>query len=384
MDSYCPAPWIGINVLPEIITPCCQWSGTCVDASTVDTIEQSISEDGFEHIRKDMLEGKPIKNCEQCYNAEKIGAHSERLYLIEKYGRPTDVSLKQIDINFDNICNIKCRGCQSTSSHLWTSDEKLIYGKPYVEKKYPRKDVTINLDSIERISVSGGEPFLSTQFNELAEYLLENGIEKQLEITVDTNATVLPSTAIQELFLKSKTAIFSVSMDGIGSLQEYYRSGSNFDKCISNIHYFVNMLEQRNDNTQVNIHTTVNVYNVNKLQEIKDFFEKEFDGKTTFSHRILYWPEQMSIRNLPEDYKQTLLKIVKEFDDQFSDVIQELEMSGKNYFDHFINFHNILDSSRKENVSDANPLLAEYISNYNSNNTDSKEFFNIQYELLRQ
>jgi sulfatase maturation enzyme AslB (radical SAM superfamily) len=385
MDSYCPIPWVGINVLlPDLITPCCQWEGKCIDADDVEVVDQSIIEKGFEQIRQDMLSGKRIKNCEQCYAAEKIGAYSERLAAIERYGRTTKIELKRLDINFDNVCNLKCRGCSTTSSHIWTEDEKLIYGKPFVNKKFAKKEIDINLDNLERISVSGGEPFLSKQFDRMAQDILSKGVEKNIEITVDTNATILPPQSIRELFLRSKKATFSVSMDGIHELQEYYRNGSKFDQCISNIHNFVEMISQRNDEAMVNIHTTVNVYNVNRLQEIKDYFAKEFSGKTTFTHRVLYWPEHMSIKNLPKDYKETLLNIVKGFDNQFTDIVRELETEGNDYFDHFLNFHNILDKSRNESMERANPLLYEYINNRKYKQIDSTEFFERQHELLRE
>ena len=385
MDSYCPIPWVGINVLlPDLITPCCQWEGKCIDADDVEAVDQGVIEKGFEQIRQDMLAGKRIKNCEQCHAAERIGAYSERLAAIERYGRPDKVELKRLDINFDNVCNLKCRGCSTTSSHLWTNDEKLIYGKPFVNKKFAKKVIDIDLDNLERISVSGGEPFLSKQFDEMAANVLAKGIEKNIEITVDTNATILPSENIQQLFIRAKQATFSVSMDGIYELQEYYRSGSKFSECIKNIHYFVNMIEKRNDNSKVNIHTTVNVYNVNRLQEIKDYFAKEFKGKTTFTHRLLYWPEHMSLKNLPQDYKKMLIDIVRTFDSEFNDVVKELELDGTDYFDHFLNFHSILDKSRNEHLESANLFLYNYIKNRKNSTIDSKDFFERQHELLRE
>lgn len=385
MDSYCPIPWVGINVLlPDLITPCCQWEGKCIDADDVEAVDQTVIEKGFEQIRQDMLAGKRIKNCEQCYAAEKIGAYSERIAAIERYGRPEKIELKRLDINFDNVCNLKCRGCSTTSSHIWTNDEKLIYGKPFVNKKFAKKEIDIDLDNLERISVSGGEPFLSKQFDEMAANILSKGIEKNIEITVDTNATILPSENIQQLFIRAKKATFSVSMDGIHELQEYYRSGSKFDECIKNIHYFVDMIGKRNDDSRVNIHTTVNVYNVNRLQEIKNYFEEEFKGRTSFTHRLLYWPEHMSIKNLPMDYKKKLIDIVGTFDNSFSDVIKELELEGTDHFDHFLNFHNILDKSRNEHLENANPFLYDYIRNRKIKIVDSKDFFERQHELLRE
>ena len=69
-----------------------------------------------------MLAGKQISGCEQCYTAEQHGAESGRQEAIRMFGRPTEAKLKLLGISFDNLCNLKCRGCSTPSSHMWNDD----------------------------------------------------------------------------------------------------------------------------------------------------------------------------------------------------------------------------------------------------------------------
>ena len=57
-----------------------------------------------------------------------------------------------------------------------------------------------------------------------------------------------------------------------------------------------------------------------------------------------------------------------------SNIVSYLDSDGKDMFAHFINFSNKLDEIRNE-VNDANPLLANYMTNYQHRVADSRVFF---------
>ena len=148
------------------------------------------------------------------------------------------------------------------------------------------------------------------------------------------------------------------------------------------LYYIFKKLKQdRIGPTTLNIQITVNIYNVNTVPSMYEYF-KTHHPEFNIYHRVLYWPEQLSIKNLPIDYKQKLLPM---FDDTelFSDVLLELQDKEKDLFDHFLNFHNKLDHIRKETLGDLNPMLSEYIKNYKRSSTDSQIFFRQQLNYLR-
>ena len=203
-ESYCPLPWLGLNVLPGgIINPCCQWSGEYKKVD-LQNITQSEITTMFDEIRQDMIEGKEIKGCFQCKSAERVGAESRRQEALRQYGIVDTVKTKILDINFDNVCNLKCRGCCSASSHLWFNDELAIYGKTFADKKYQENCLNIEYSNLEVLNVSGGEPLLSKEFDNLSLQLLEKGIANNLQLIISTNGTVIPSENIFRLFNENR------------------------------------------------------------------------------------------------------------------------------------------------------------------------------------
>lgn len=379
-ETYCPLPWIGLNVLPTSIAPCCQWSGL---GDSLDHVHQAGQSPIFVSTRKAMLEGKKVSGCQQCYNAERVGASSRRKEAIAQYGEVKEVSTRILDISFDNVCNLKCRGCCSTSSHLWNNDEIEIYGQNFLGKKYFDHNVDIDTSNLEVINVSGGEPFLSKKFDNFCGLLLERGHIQNTSLLLSTNTTVIPSEKIYQCLLNAKELHINFSVDGIGYINEYFRSGANFEQVEKVLEYFRNIKSLRNNKiTTTHIHTTVSVYNVNLLKDIEVYFDKNFPEYQQ-THRLLYWPEQLCIKNLPLDYKEKLIPIVESFGDKYIDVLNELKTDGENYFSHFINFHKKLDQLRSESLKDSNPMLLDYINNYKVIE-DSKDFFTKQMNIIMQ
>jgi len=379
-NTYCPLPWIGLNLLPDSVAPCCQWTGLCKDTRDMEDFHKDNIIEIFADIRKDMLEGKKISGCEQCYSAERVGATSRRQEAIAQYGIVNDISTKILDISFDNLCNLKCRGCHSGSSHLWFNDEPAIYSKTISDKKYVELSVDIESSNLEVINVSGGEPFLSKKFEQFSKKLLENNI-KNLQLIISTNGTVSPPPNIYQCMIQAKELNLNISIDGIGHLNQYFRSGADFEVCLRTIEQLKNLKKLRKDKpTLINIHTTVSIYNVNLLGEIREYFDKHYPEYDQ-SHRLLYLPEQLCVRNMPAEYKNLVRPSVERLGKDYIDVLNELDTEGENYFNHFLNYHNILDSIRNESLEESNPLLFNYISK-NKSTTDSKIFFLKQLDLF--
>lgn len=379
-QTYCPLPWIGLNLLPDAAAPCCQWTGLCKDLRGVENLNQDNLVEMFDTIRQDMLAGKKISGCEQCYSAERVGARSRRQKVIEQYGIVDKVSTKIIDVSFDNVCNLKCRGCCSGSSHLWFKDEQELYGRTLSDKKYIELELNIDSSKLEIINVSGGEPFLSKKFEKFSKNLLQNNI-KNLQLIISTNGTVMPPPNVYQCMIEARALNLHISIDGIGHMNEYFRSGADFESCLRIIEYLKNLKNLRQEKpTLINIHTTVSIYNVNLLGEIKEYFTNNFPEYTQ-SHRLLYWPEQLCIRNMPDDYKDLVRPLVEKLGDDYLDVLNELNTAGENYFEHFLNYHSDLDALRSEFLKDSNPLLSEYIDKHKPTK-NSQIFFLKQLDLL--
>jgi sulfatase maturation enzyme AslB (radical SAM superfamily) len=357
--TYCPMPWIGINYIPTNIAPCIFWRGAGPD---------------LEILKADMHAGKKTNGCEQCYTAERHGVESGRQEAIRMFGTPTESKLQLLTISFDNVCNLKCRGCASSSSHLWHDDEIEIYGAPLFGGKYLKNDFDADCTNITHVKISGGELFLSKKADKFFTKLKEQDVLKNIDLGISSNGITLPSPAAVTAMTEAKKCTLSISLDGIGPINDYFRSGSNFDQLVENLKYFKTL------KISLALHTTVSIYNVNLLKDIEEYCKLNFP-EFELTHRLLLWPEQLSIQNMPEDLKNLVRPIVESYGPKYIDVLEALNTEGKDLYGHFLNFHNKLDNLRNEVLGDANPLLSDYISK-NKIQVDSKAFFLSQAKMV--
>ena len=84
-DTFCVNPFLEVNLTPAgSVRPCCAFVPFIAqDGRPMSVYEHSMEEiwnsEAMRSVRKDMIEGKPVKECLYCYNQEKIGARSLRI-----------------------------------------------------------------------------------------------------------------------------------------------------------------------------------------------------------------------------------------------------------------------------------------------------------------
>ena len=106
----------------------------------LDSIENWFNGDYLNNVRKSMLEGKLLPECEFCYKNEKLYGRSVRTAINKEYfaknNNTTEYSIKKVDFKLGNKCNLKCKMCfPYASSELWkewkalgwNSKEKAVY-----------------------------------------------------------------------------------------------------------------------------------------------------------------------------------------------------------------------------------------------------------------
>ena len=373
MKKYCPLPFVNIYSELDGFDPCCNW-----DRLNNNNVESNFTE-SFKgkkiiQIRNDLLEGKEVPNCHFCYEDDQVGQNSFRQQAIKAWGVVKEPNLKRLDIVFDNVCNLKCRGCNSTESHLWYNDEIALYGKAAVKKKYIRNKnyQDIDVSSLEQIAISGGEPFYSSDCEKFLEKL--QGQLSNIDLTFATNCTIIPSKSFEQSLLECKTLTIVLSIDGYESLNDYFRSPSRWNHCVEVMKYFNNLIDQRkNKSTYILVRTTVYIYNVNKLKEIEIFFKENFPNFTIDKRNLSTSPAYLSVRHMPEELKNLVRPIVQDYGNEYQDVLNFLNQPGEDLFESFVVFHNKLDKLRNECLGSSNQLLHDYIEKYKTLNTVTKE-----------
>jgi MoaA/NifB/PqqE/SkfB family radical SAM enzyme len=286
-----------------------------------------------------------------------------------------------LDLKLGNICNLKCRICGSWSSSTFAAEE-LAQLHPDEDKKsnhhylmlkqgaWPREnhmfwsEMDQVVDQIRYIEFTGGEPFMIQEHFDLLQRLVDRGLAGQIEIHYNTNGTQWPEQG-EAIWRHFKTVEIAFSIDDVGARFEYQRTNAVWSEVETNLARF-KQLRARNANIQIQVCTTVNVFNVFYLEEVANWIEQqEFDFVYwNMMHEAYYF----SISTLPESAKTVIANRLN---------ASSVSDRTRKEFDNIINFMNRgasldgnilrmkiadLDRKRQQTIATVQPKFANLIN----------------------
>jgi pyruvate-formate lyase-activating enzyme len=342
----------------------------------------------MQDLRQQFLNAKQPQTCRKCWREERSGRTSKRMHTLDRLKHmipdqpwTTDARpLMFLDLKLGNICNLKCRICGSWSSSTFATEELANLG-PNEDRKtnhhytmlragaWPRENPTFwseidqVSDQIRYIEFTGGEPFMIQEHFDLLQQLVDRGLAGQIEIHYNTNGTQWPEGA-EQIWRHFKTVEIAFSIDDVGARFEYQRSNAVWTQVIDNIGRFRQMRD-RHANIQLQVCSTVNVFNVYYLEELAAWIDQQdFDFVYwNMMHEAYYF----SINTLPELAKAAITKQltqaqVSDRHRQEFDRIMDFMNSGVS-LDGFILRMRIadLDRKRQQNLAAIEPEFAGLI-----------------------
>ena len=327
--------------------PCCNWTphndnilnakGYNVKESTIADFWQS---DEMNKIRSMMLEGKPVSGCNACYEEERNGTASLRQQENNGWSRHKDLpdvneTIRRwqdtgicdepvsMDINFSSLCNLKCRMCFSGLSSELAKEQKQIIDKEGWDindelLRFQTDDLEIidhgNNNSLmmelydmfktmKRIYLKGGEPTLLQSMYNYLEYPVDQGNAQDIQIKFNTNMTNVQKRFIQ-LMDKFKKVDLTMSIDGIGNVQEYIRAPSKWRSIKKNIFNFL----ENNKTADMMVSPCWQIYNLHYIYEHLAYFNYlNTIRKIEVTPIILDFPMHYRIDVLPYEIRQTAI-----------------------------------------------------------------------------
>ena len=278
--SFCIYPWINMIEEGGNLVACARSNKKIIPLKELDNW-QTNSE--YTKIREKMLKGETMPDrCSRCYNYEEKGIESYRIFeskeWISKLNIESFDDLHKItqpyyyEIRLSNKCNIMCRSCKPEYSHLIEKEFKthgIIYPAPQTYG-YSSLDL-VNINTISpktRIYLTGGEPTVMSEVLTFMRNCIDAG-KTDFDFTLGTNAVSL-SNKFLELSDHFTNMNFSVSLDGYGKINDYWRSGSDWETVIRN----TKLLESRGHTISIN--TVPGIYNVTNLHLLFEFLDQEF------------------------------------------------------------------------------------------------------------
>tara|TARA_B100001287_G_scaffold275791_1_gene284454 strand:- start:1061 stop:2209 length:1149 start_codon:yes stop_codon:yes gene_type:complete len=373
-DTWCPMPFVTLAVNPN------NWLSRCMMSNhNMGTIEkEGWSNDKFQKLRTNMLNGVwDEQGCSSCFYKEKNGQTSRRNKWVnneEKYTGAINIyknnlnvkrnTIKHLYMNFNNICNFKCRMCGPHFSNAWIPDWKKM-GNEYSAIQNPKQQIDVDkflhefgpeLDKLHGIWVTGGEPFMDNSvfdfFNKLKQYC----DPAQVKLLITTNASKLDVSRLVELKDYLRTQIH-VSIDATGDLYPYMR-GYNFtwEEVNAKIKQLVEWQKSGTHkfHNTLSLNGTYQVYNMCNLEEFYNWC-LGYVGIDYIEHRVLTYPRQLQARHASEEQKQEAMQQVLRLQQRypeheyFKDIIKELEHQPvKELKNYFVEWSTKLDNIRGE------------------------------------
>jgi hypothetical protein len=199
---------------------------------------------------------------------------------------------------------------------------------------------------------------------ELLRSLVSSGLAPNIEIHYNTNGTQFPQDA-EFVWQHFKLVEIAFSIDDLGSRFEYQRTNARWAEVESNIAKF-RELRQHNPNIQLQVCSTVNVFNVCYLEELSQWIDhQQFDFVYwNMMHEAYYF----SISTLPESAKRVIdqrlaLAQVSANDRKEFDRIRKFMMGAPSLDGNILRMKIAdLDRKRNQNLAEVEPEFAELIN----------------------
>ena len=373
--TFCPFPFMNLNNNTDgSMKICCAQNenlhiekddGTKFNVG-VDNIDDIWNSAHMRSIRKRLLAGEQIQECNVCWNVENtestFGQHekpkSTRMDSIESYMKDGGIyshmkdvieqniemmdddgyiqdALNSLELRLGNICNLKCTMCWGYSSSRINNERLEIY-KLY-KKQMPiwlydmwyqsEQDISkINMlwhenpkfldnfkkvaPTLKRLYVTGGEPSIIKANDDMINHLIEIG-NKECHVSFTTNLTTWNVDLYEKLEFFDKSEV-QVSIDGYKDSQEYIRYGCKWKDIDKNFRKLIELPEK----VRVQIYNVFQIYNIFETYKLMRWLESlDVDRHISFYPIIIDQPIQLRAINLPYDIRDRASNLYRRYYD---------------------------------------------------------------------
>ena len=375
MSTFCPLAWNSINLRNNgDLRICCNTNsyspkkgimrkedGTPYNAGR-DDLNDARNAEILKEVRVSMMKGEWNPECERCRQEEVNGIRSRREYESEDWDLtleeamektnedgsidPSDFDLEFFDIRYGNFCNLKCRMCGPTDSHMWYSDHVALYNTTKYKDTHDLIQLTKNekgkwstdqydwfknsnfywnnfekhTGKAKKLYIVGGEPLIIEEHFESLERLIAAGRAKDIQIEYNSNLTNV-TDRIMKIWEEFKQVRIGVSIDGYGDVFEYQRTPAKWKSVYNN-------MKKLNDNPNINLKGwfafTVTPFNVFHLPEFMKW-KLEESGLTRFNpitgprpvitQHMCHSPKYYNVKVLPQMLKDEVCDTYQEYID---------------------------------------------------------------------
>lgn len=330
-ENFCFAPWTHTYLSPQTERRMCcasrepaqnfeQYIDTASGTGqyTPVTLEQHWNSDHMRGVRRRMLAGETLPECDVC-NSKLLNTSVYRDYFAHLFGHKlsevhatTDVSgattMQPVswDYRFSNLCNFKCRTCGDMLSSAWETEQKTHamvdwtnsrnnWMMPSIRQKISQfQDQQIEQEfsdaveqhRVEEIYWVGGEPLMYEQHWRYMRRIVELGDGKNVYARYNTNLSRINyrgCNLYSDILAHVRDWQICASIDGTGATGEYIRTGLDYSTFLKN---FEAGLEYQQHRRQMRLDFTLTLpgmFEVGAIQDLANAYNVELLSKVIFS-----------------------------------------------------------------------------------------------------
>lgn len=373
--KLCAYPWNAAAVRPDgTVLPCCvyndqkSFNSSTSNVSSIDL--RSTTE--WQSLRNQFLDNQRPRGCETCFKNEDQGLTSLRQYGFNRFSIPKDEAvgdLTMLEVAFSNLCNLACVHCGGYFSTRWQSED-IKHGRSskrgvinIVENSLDHWD----LSHVQYLKIIGGEPMMEQDrfINLLDRIDLPN-----CKIQICTNGTQKIRPELIHRLRRANAVLIAVSMDGIGSINDWCRWPSKWADQESHIKEYDDLF--KNDgNIYLHFHHCISVFNVFDLPETVEYV------LTTWPDWKIQWdwvdtPSWQNVSVLPQIAKNKIEQQLSKYASQiatdrlcginpYQDTLNKMKHRSNIDWKTCVQMTQQLARERQLDIYEILPRFAEYI-----------------------
>jgi MoaA/NifB/PqqE/SkfB family radical SAM enzyme len=245
LNTFCPLLWeeMYINEKGNVYSCCHQFPGKLGNIKK-NTLAEIYNGKSLQKYRKRALQGRLW-----CAILDTVITKEKHEDITHTNVKADYGTLKRLKICIGTGCNIRCIMCWQNHDHPKVLDIDLL-------KKH------IDLDSVERIDIQGGEPLFIPQAKEFFDHCAVNNVS----ISFLTNGMLMNDIWIDKVVKHSHMISFSINA-ATAKTHELVNRGSKWDTVISNLHNLRQKRDETGSNLQILAHMTIIRQNVHEIPQ---------------------------------------------------------------------------------------------------------------------
>lgn len=263
-------------------------------------------------VRDKMLNGEEVKECQGCYEHEKLMGSSSRTTTNEFYENNLDIinrvnlykhdrttkPLSSLELRLGNTCNLSCNTCWGYSSSKSNQERISFLKKPvknqelintfadelhlpddlnkWFKTETYQNNMLKSAKNLKRLYMTGGEPTLIKENSTFLQYLIDCG-NTDCHISFTTNGMTNDSNLLG-LLRHFPNCEIQISCDATEDQAHYIRYPSVWSEFVKNVEAIAAL-----KNVHLVFYTVVSAYNLYSLPSILRYIE------TIAQHRQAWW-----------------------------------------------------------------------------------------------